>query len=137
MVLKAGCPLNLLRKLNQPKLCNGTRLLVKSLTTFIIECTILTGCGTGEDVLIPRIPLIPSDLPFQFKRLQFPVKTSFAMTINKSQGQTFNVAGLDLSVDCFSHNQLYVALSRVNFRENMLVLSNDKKAVNVVYKEIL
>ncbi|XP_039749929.1 ATP-dependent DNA helicase pif1-like [Pararge aegeria] len=137
MVLKVGCPVILLRNLNPTKLCNGTRLLIKSLKTFIIECTILTGCGTGEDVLIPRIPLIPSDFPFQFKRLQFPVKTSFAMIINKSQGQTFNIAGLDLSVDCFSHGQLYVALSRVTSRENMFVLSNDKKAVNVVYKDIL
>ncbi|KAL0831002.1 hypothetical protein ABMA28_001888 [Loxostege sticticalis] len=133
MELKVGCPVILLRNLNPPKLCNGTRLLVKSLKTFIIECTILTGCGTGEDVLIPRIPLIPSDLPFQFKRLQFPVKISFAMTINKSQGQTFNVAGLDLSFECFSHGQLYVALSRVTSKQNMFVLSNDKKAVNVVY----
>ncbi|GBP05743.1 ATP-dependent DNA helicase PIF1 [Eumeta japonica] len=54
MVLKVGCPVILLRNLNPPKLCNGTRLLIKSLKTFIIECTILTGCGTGEDVLIPE-----------------------------------------------------------------------------------
>ncbi|GBP64209.1 hypothetical protein EVAR_38696_1 [Eumeta japonica] len=98
MELKVGCPVILLRNLNPPKLCNGTRLLVKSLKTFIIECTILTGCGTGR-CINSRIPLIPSDLPFQFKRLQFPVKISFAMTINKSQGQTFNVAGLELSVE--------------------------------------
>lgn len=137
LVLTAGCPVILLRNLNPPKLCNGTRLLVKSLKTFTIECTILTGCGTGEDVLIPRIPLIPSDLPFQFKRLQFPVKISFAITINKSQGQTFNIAGLDLSVECFSHGQLYVALSRVTSKENMFVLSNQRKAVNIVYKDIL
>ncbi|KAL0840535.1 hypothetical protein ABMA28_015753 [Loxostege sticticalis] len=138
MELKVGCAVILLRNLNPPKLCNGTRLLVKSLKTFIIECTILTGCGTGEVVLIPRISLIPSDLPFQFKRLQFPVKIYFAMTINKSQGQTFNVAGLDLSFEFFySHGQLYVALSRVTSKQNMFVLSNDKKAVNVVYKDIL
>ncbi|KAL0859198.1 hypothetical protein ABMA27_011016 [Loxostege sticticalis] len=147
MELKVGCTVILLRNLNPHKPCNGThtfagkitkkRLLVKSLKTFIIECTILTGCGTGEDVLIPRIPLIPSDLPFQCKRLQFPVKISFAMTINKSQGQTFNVAGLDLSVECFSHGQLYVALSRVTSKQNMFVMSNDKKAVNVVFRDIL
>ena len=59
------------------------------------------------------------------------------MTINKWQGQTFIVAGLDLSVECFSHGQLYVALSRVTSKQNMFVLANDKKAVNVVYKDIL
>ncbi|XP_076254316.1 uncharacterized protein LOC143192707 [Rhynchophorus ferrugineus] len=52
MVLKVGCPVILLRNLNPPKLCNGTRLLIKSLKTFIIECTILTGCGTGEDFTV-------------------------------------------------------------------------------------
>ncbi len=35
------------------------------------------------------------------------------MTINKSQGGTFDVVGLDLSSPVFSHGQLYVALSRV------------------------
>ena len=56
MVLKVGCPVILLRNLNPPKLCNVTRLL-KSLKTFITECT---GCVTGKDVLIPRLPLISS-----------------------------------------------------------------------------
>ncbi|XP_022817977.1 uncharacterized protein LOC111350580 [Spodoptera litura] len=49
-----------------------------------------------EEVLIPRIPMIPTDLPFQFKRIQFPLKPAFAMTINKAQGQTLKVAGFVL-----------------------------------------
>ncbi|KAL0859003.1 hypothetical protein ABMA27_010858 [Loxostege sticticalis] len=126
MELKVGCPVILLRNLNPTKLCNGTRLLVKSLKTFIIVRCI--NSPNSSDTI---------RLPFQFKRLQFPVKISFAMTINKSQGQTFNVAGLDLSVECFSRGQLHVALSRVTSKQNIFVLSNDKKAVNVVYKDIL
>jgi ATP-dependent DNA helicase PIF1 len=35
----------------------------------------LTGPLKGEDALIPRIPMIPTDMPFQFKRLQFPILT--------------------------------------------------------------
>ena len=63
----------------------------------VIEATILTGPAAGEIALIPRIPMIPTDLPFQFKRLQFPIKVSFTITINKAQGQTFQYVGIDLS----------------------------------------
>lgn len=64
----------------------------------IIETTILSGTSAGEDVFISRIPLVPSDLPFEFKRLQFPIRPAFAMTINKSQGQSLKVAGINLEM---------------------------------------
>jgi hypothetical protein len=41
----------------------------------VVEATILTEPLKGEDVLIPRIPMIPTDMPFQFKILQFPIRT--------------------------------------------------------------
>ncbi|XP_063974372.1 uncharacterized protein LOC135161043 [Diachasmimorpha longicaudata] len=52
-------------------------------------------------------------VPIQFKRTQFPIRLAFAMSINKSQGQTMSVCGLDLRTPCFPHGQLYVACSRV------------------------
>lgn len=39
----------------------------------VIEGTILTGPAAGEITFIPRIPMNPTDLFFQFKRLQMPI----------------------------------------------------------------
>jgi ATP-dependent DNA helicase PIF1 len=55
----------------------------------IIEATILHVKFKGEDVLLPRIPMILTDMSFEFKRLQYPVRLAFAMTINKAQGHRY------------------------------------------------
>lgn len=94
------------------------------------------GPAAGETAFIPRIPMITSGLPFEFKRLQFPIRTCFAITINKAQGQSFSVIGVDLREDCFAHGQLYVALSRIGNPSNQYILTNESKTVNVVYSKI-
>ena len=67
-----------------------------------------------KQTFIPRISLSPSDpqIPVQFKRHQFPIRVAFAMTINKSQGQTPERVGVYLPGTAFGHGQLYVAFSR-------------------------
>ncbi|UYV76501.1 hypothetical protein LAZ67_14000767 [Cordylochernes scorpioides] len=42
-----------------------------------------------------------------------------AMSINKAQGQSLKIAGIDLKQPCFSHGQLYVACSRVGSGRNL------------------
>lgn len=135
--LKIGSCIILLRNINAPKLCNGTRLSVKNLQPNLIEATILTGKGKGEVVLIPRIPMIPTDMPFEFKRLQFPVRLSFAITINKAQGQTLQVCGINLEDMCFSHGQLYVACSRVGSPSKLFIHALENKTKNIVYPIVL
>ncbi|KAK2718315.1 hypothetical protein QYM36_005578 [Artemia franciscana] len=103
----------------------------------LIEATILTGPFEGEAVLNPRIPMIPTDLPLKFKRLQFPFRLAFAITINKAQGQSLEKCGIDLNNDCFSHGQLYVACSRVGKPDNLFICNDNWTAKNVVYSQVL
>ena len=123
--------------MDSPKLCNGTRLVVKKMMSYIIEATILVGKYAGEDVFIPRIPLRPSNLPFEFKRLKSPVRLSFVMTINKAKGQSLKVVGLDLEDPCFGHGQLYVGCSRVGDEKNLFIRAKDGITKNIVYREVL
>lgn len=62
----------------------------------IIEAKILIGAVSGQIVhIIPRVLVIKNVYPLEFKRVQFPIKYSLAISINKAQGQTMNVAGID------------------------------------------
>ncbi|GKB66747.1 DNA helicase [Tanacetum coccineum] len=88
--LKAGSPIMLLRNVNlSGGLCNGTRMIVRTLMSKLIEAQIIRSRRVGEKVFLHRIPLTHKDpnLSFTFKRTQFSVKLCYAMTINKSQGQ--------------------------------------------------
>ncbi|CAM1292594.1 Uncharacterised protein r2_g174 [Pycnogonum litorale] len=137
LALKEDVPIMLLRSLDPPKLCNGTRLIVKKMMTHLLEAQIMTGPGKNETVFIPRIPLIPPDMRFEFKRLQFPVRVSFAMSINKAQGQSLKVTGPQLLQPCFSHGQLYVGCSKVVNGNDLFILTPNGKTKNVVYPAAL
>ncbi|XP_010451904.1 PREDICTED: ATP-dependent DNA helicase PIF1-like [Camelina sativa] len=88
---KKGVPVMLLRNIDQQYgLCNGTRLQITQLGKHVIEGKVLTGNNIGNKVYLPRMLLMPTDsrLPFRLQRRQFPIAPCFAMTINKSQGQS-------------------------------------------------
>ncbi|KYN05845.1 ATP-dependent DNA helicase PIF1 [Cyphomyrmex costatus] len=123
-------------------LCNGTRLITEELADHLLKCKILTGDKIGEIVFLNRITLYCENIyPFTFTRRQFPIKLAFAITINKSQGQTYDRVGIDLRKDVFNHGQLYVAFSRVRTWQALKIyLGNQREnrfVKNYVYKEIL
>uniref|UniRef100_A0A0L8FXN2 ATP-dependent DNA helicase n=1 Tax=Octopus bimaculoides TaxID=37653 RepID=A0A0L8FXN2_OCTBM len=73
-------------------LCNGTRLTMKKMMLKLLETTIPTSKASGSVVFIPRILLIPPDMPFEF---------NFAMIIKKLQGECLDVVGLNLAEPVF------------------------------------
>ncbi|GJT12452.1 ATP-dependent DNA helicase PIF1-like protein [Tanacetum coccineum] len=121
---------------------------MQTLCPNVINAEIVVGQHAGVRVLLPRIPLAPSEedmFLFKLKRTQFPVRLSFAMTINKAQRQTIPNVGVYLPESVFSHGQLYVALSRGISRTTTKVLVKPEKEFdqqgvytsNVVYQEVL
>lgn len=143
--LKVGCPIMLLRNIDQSEgLCNGTRLIVTKMANHVLEAKIMGGKHHGNIIYIPRMDMSPSQSPWPFKltRRQFPIVVSYAMTINKSQGQSLDWVGLYLPRDVFSHGQIYVAISRVTSKKGIKILIHDEKKIakdtttNVVYKEV-
>ncbi|RCN27829.1 hypothetical protein ANCCAN_26434 [Ancylostoma caninum] len=138
--LKMNCPVMLKRNLNPSAgLCNGTRLRVKALHRNLIECEFITGERAGQHTFIPRITLTSGKgLPFTLHRKQFPLALCYAMTINKSQGQTIEFAGLDMVYPVFSHGMTYVAFSRVRGWDRLKVaVDKESRVKNLVWKEVL
>ncbi|KAL7554981.1 hypothetical protein ACHAWF_018564 [Thalassiosira exigua] len=98
--LKVNAPVVLLRNMDHIKRghCNGTRYLVKAMGDYRL---VLTKMGAKDDdqnktLILPRIPIGANDygLPLELKRLLFPVKPAFALTINRAQGQSFDKCGV-------------------------------------------
>ena len=65
-----------------------------------------------------KVEYVPSDSGLKIKKKvvgsfeQYPLKLAWAITVHKSQGQTFDMLVIVRGRGSFAHGQMYVALSR-------------------------
>ena len=69
--LKQGASIILLRNIEPPRLCNGTRFVIKNMYANVIEVIIITGTFKGQEVFITKITMTTSNYQFEFRRLNF------------------------------------------------------------------
>ncbi len=125
MYLKIKASIMLLRNLHlHERMCNNTQLIITHLHWNCIEDCILKNEFDKDIWLILRIKLISKKDDYSWVLLckQFSIHLCFAMIINKSQEQLLLIVNINLSLFCFSHEQLYVALSRVTNVWRLLIL---------------
>jgi hypothetical protein len=140
--LKVGMSVVSMRNLYIRKgVCNGSRMLIVELGDGYLVGRLMSGPFKGKEVMIPKIKLKSSPASangVSFYRYQFLLAPAYAMSVNKSQGQTLSRVGVMLHTDVFSHGQLYVALSRVSSADNVLFVkpAGKEKMVNVVHRSI-
>jgi hypothetical protein len=121
-------------------------LIIKEIGKYVLKVAVINNGGDEYNQIefIPRITLstLEDVYPFILTRKRFPVKLSFAMTINKSQGQSLTNVGIDLRYPVFTHGQLYVAFSRSTNLKGIHVLLqenifNEHSVDNIIYPELL
>lgn len=104
--IKVGVVVMLMQNSNQTlELCNGTRMMVTKCLKFCVECEVICGSFVGTRHFIPGMKLCPSytRIPFKLLRKHLPIQICYAMTINKSQGQSLENVGLFLQKFVFTH----------------------------------
>ncbi|MBU4380734.1 AAA family ATPase [Patescibacteria group bacterium] len=123
--LKKGAQVMFLKNDKQKRWANGTVGFVESLT---------------EDEIRVKVDNIPYSVPQEtWSKIkyfynqgtrkveeevvssftQFPLKLAWAITIHKSQGQTYETVAVDMGSGAFAHGQTYVALSRCESLERL------------------
>ena len=145
IVLKVGDLCFVMRTLNRKeKLSNNTRVIIREMYRYSIRVETIT--QNPKTFLIPRIK-------FQVKlrfggfvlvRTQFPLRLAYAMTKNKSQGQSIPFSLNDIRHPPFSHGHLYVSMSRATDVDQFCFFCNEDQIEegsvvidNVVYEEML
>ena len=116
--LKVGAQVMFLRNDSDQRWVNGT---VGQVTR--IGKTVLVDVDGEEHEVLPAVwERYRYDYDAETKTLtreviaeftQFPLRLAWAVTIHKSQGQTYNRAVIDLGSGAFAPGQTYVALSRI------------------------
>ena len=81
---------------------------------------VISGSNVSEQVFVSRLSISPSDvrIPFKFQRRQFSLFVSFAMTINKSQGQSLKHVGVYLPTPVFSQDNYMLLFQELHLEKD-------------------
>lgn len=127
--LKKGARVMLLRNDPGHRWVNGTMAVIEELTEDSVK--VLVG-GNVYDVPVCEWDkveykfnkaegIVEKEVVGMFR--QYPLKLAWAITVHKSQGQTFDAVAIVMGRGAFVHGQIYVGLSRCRTFDGILLLN--------------
>lgn len=138
--LKQGAQVMFLKNDSQKRWANGTIARVCRLDS---ESIFVNLENSDEEIKVDREAWEALDYEYDEEKkrcekqvvgkvIQYPLRLAWAITIHKSQSQTFNKVAIDFGRGAFSCGQAYVALSRVRSLSGLqLVRPMDMSSVRV------
>ncbi|MCB9235002.1 MAG: AAA family ATPase [Bacteroidia bacterium] len=125
--LKVGARVVFLRNDGEGRWVNGSVGEVAELGPEFIKVKL-----DGEEVTVGKVTWEQLNYTFDQEKetiesnitgtfTQFPLRLAWAITVHKSQGQTFDKVWIDLGSSAFAHGQVYVALSRCRTLEGIFL----------------
>lgn len=113
-----------MRNMKALGLASNSRVRILRINTYSIVAVTLD-TDNNRKIIIPRIRFkfkLQYASSFYMIRIQFPLRLAYAMTSNRSQGQSTDYLGYDLTDDAFTHGQNYVPFSRVRRYDRIRLL---------------
>ena len=133
LILKEGCKVMITKNLT-PEIVNGTIGVFKSAkddNTLLIEVK-----GKEFEIKKEQFEIRRCREGNSLIRKQYPVLLAYALTIHKSQGLTLESAVIDIT-RAFTFGQVYVAMSRVVEKENLIILNRFSKNSIMTSPEVI
>lgn len=118
ILLKKDAQVMLIKNDPDKRWVNGTIAEIAGLTDTLIKVKINGNVYDVPKASWDKIEYVYNDIEQKIEEKvigsfqQYPIKLAWAITIHKSQGQTFKNVIIDMGYGAFTHGQTYVALSR-------------------------
>ena len=125
---------------------NGVAFIVLSVDRHHVECMNISPgeyFGNIEYFFRVKITITVKKSGFTFTRIQFPLRTSFASTTHKFQGDSLSCNGFlmaDARFPPFCHGQTYVLFSRAQRADQIIAVTSEEypnAVVGMAFKELI
>lgn len=132
LCLKKGAQIMMLNNDSEKRWVNGSLGIIEDIRTSAGDDIIFVKLENGQTVDVKKYTWEISQYYFDVDAeslaskvigyfTQYPLKLAWAVTIHKSQGQTFERVVIDVGYGTFAHGQMYVALSRCTSLDGIIL----------------